>query len=163
VPQIAGRPSVTPDIRSSNLRIKRDFSDHEEDQFLEDSFEYMVRYFEGSLAELSKRNPHIQTRFRRIDGNSFTVAAYASGRRAAQCTIWMGGRQAFGGGIVFSYEENAPRGSFNEKLDVVNDGYDLFLKPLGLTMAFAPRTDAPFSQQGAAEYYWSLFIERLQS
>ena len=35
--------------RSSNLRIKRKFDDHERDEFLEDSYEYIARYFEGSL------------------------------------------------------------------------------------------------------------------
>jgi hypothetical protein len=62
--------AVIPGSRSSNLRVKRNFSEHEQDQFLEDSFEYIARYFEGSLAELSKRNPHLQTRFLRIPRQS---------------------------------------------------------------------------------------------
>jgi hypothetical protein len=53
---------VNPDVRSSNLRIKRAFSDRERDQFLEEAFEYMARFFEGSLQELEKRNPGVETR-----------------------------------------------------------------------------------------------------
>jgi TIR domain len=155
------RSSAVPGIRSSNLRVKRDFSDHEQDQFLDESFDYIVRYFEGSLAELSQRNPHIQTCFRRIDANSFTAAVYADGRRAAQCTIWMGGRHALGGGIAYSNQENAPGGSFNETLNLMDDGYILSLKPLGMPL-LSQRRDESLSQQGAAEYYWSLFIEPLQ-
>jgi len=153
--------SAAPDIRSSNLRVKRDFSDHEQDQFLDESFEYIARYFEGSLAELAQRNPHIHTRFRRIDANSFTTAVYADGHRAAQCTIWMGGRNSFGGGIAYSNQENAPGGSLNETLNLMDDGYILCLKPLGMPL-LSQRRDESLSQQGAAEYYWSLFIEPLQ-
>jgi hypothetical protein len=161
LPSASERSSASPGIRSSNLRVKRDFSDHEQDQFLDESFEYIARYFEGSLAELAKRNPYIQTRFRRIDANSFTAAVYADGRRAAQCTIWMGGRNAFDGGIAYSNQENAPAGSFNETLNVMDDGYILSLKPLGMPL-LSQRRDESLSQQGAAEYYWSLFIEPLQ-
>ena len=160
-PSTSERSSAAPNIRSSNLRVKRDFSDHEQDQFLDESFEYIARYCEGSLTELAQRNPHIQMRFRRIDANSFTAAVYADGRRAAQGTIWMGGRNAFGGGIAYSNQENAPGGSFNETLNVMDDGYMLSLKPLGMLLP-SQRRDESLSQQGAAEYYWSLFIEPLQ-
>src|SRR6266851_2081600 len=159
-PSASERSAAAPGIRSSNLRVKRDFSDHEQDQFLEDSFEYMARYFEGSLVELAQRNPHIQKRFRRIDANSFTAAVYADGRRAAQCTIWMGGRNAFSSGIVYSNQENTPGGSFNETLNLMDDGYILSLKPLGMPL-LSQRREESLSQQGAAEYYWSLFIEPL--
>jgi hypothetical protein len=158
-PSTSGQPSVTSGIRSSNLRVKRGFSDHEKDQFLEESFEYIARFFEGSLAELAKRNPHIQTRFRHIDANSFTAAAYTDGKRAAQCTIWIGDKRDFEG-IVYSDQENAPRGGFNETLSITDDGYTLLLKPL---LNFrSQRQDESLSQQGAAEFYWSRFIEPLQ-
>jgi hypothetical protein len=151
--------AVIPGSRSSNLRVKRNFSDHEQDQFLEDSFEYIARYFEGSLAELSKRNPHLQTRFRRIDANSFTAAAYADGKRAAQCTIRLGNKQ-HAEGIIYSDQENAPRGSYNESLNITDDGYTLLFKPL---LNFRSRGhDETLSQQGAAEFYWGRFIEPLQ-
>jgi hypothetical protein len=73
----------------------------------------------------------------------------------------MGGRNAFGGGIAYSNQENAPGGSFNETLNVMDDGYMLSLKPLGMLLP-SQRRDESLSQQGAAEYYWSLFIEPLQ-
>jgi TIR domain-containing protein len=161
-PSDVERAAVVPGIRSSNLRVKRSFSDHEHDQFREDSLEYMARYFEGSLAELAARNPHIQTRFRRIDAHSFTAAVYADGHRAAQCTIWMGRRHAFGeSNVVYSNLEHAPGSSFNEAMHLIDDGYVLALKPIGMPL-LGNRRDEALSQQGAAEYYWSLFIEPLQ-
>lgn len=161
-PPKASEGSTESEIRSSNLRVKRSFSDHEKDKFIEKSFEYIARYFEGSLKELENRNPHIQTRFRRIDANSFTAAAYAEGQRVAQCAIWMGGRESFIGGIAFSATEDVPGNSFNETLNVDDDGYSLFLKPLGIAFRYG-RESEQLSQQGAAEYYWGMFLEPLQS
>jgi hypothetical protein len=74
--------------RSSNLRIKRKFDDHERDEFLENSYEYIARYFDGSLQELSARNPHIKTRFKRMDETSFVASIYENGERVAQCAIY---------------------------------------------------------------------------
>lgn len=54
--------------------------------------------------------------------------------------------------------DSAPDGSFYEQLSVSNDGYSLFLKPLGKAM----RAQGPLSLEGGAEYYWEMFIEPLQ-
>jgi hypothetical protein len=43
----------------------------------------------------------------------------------------------------------------------VDDGYTLQLKPLGMQL-FDNRREEALSQQGAAEYYWSMFIRPLQ-
>jgi hypothetical protein len=72
-----------------------------------------------------------------------------------------GGRNAFSGGIAYSNQENVPGGSLNETLNLTDDGYILSLKPLGMPLR-SHRQDESLSQQGAAEYYWSLFIEPLQ-
>jgi len=147
--------------RSSNLRIKRKFDDHERDEFIENSYEYIVRYFEGSLQELSARNPHIKTRFKRLSKTSFAAFIYDSGERVAECSVYYGGSSFGSPGIAFSYSGDVQKNSYNESLSVVDDGYTLQLKPLGIQM-FDNRRDDALSQQGAAEYYWSLFIRQLQ-
>lgn len=146
--------------RSSNLRIKRKFDDHERDEFLEKSFEYMARYFEGSLDELTKRNPLIKTRFKRLNEASFNANIYEKGELAAQCTIWYG-RGNFGSSIAYSYSGEHHENSFNESLSVIDDGYTLQLKPLGMSMLGGHREES-FSQQGAAEFYWNMLIHPLQ-
>lgn len=56
--QAAGDERIpTADVRSSNLRLKREFSQLERDQFLSASFEFIARFFEGSVSELAARNP----------------------------------------------------------------------------------------------------------
>lgn len=146
--------------RSSNLRVKRKFDDHERDQFLEDGFEYIGRFFDGSLLELEKRNPKLKTRFKRLDATSFSASVYEDGKRVAECSIWYGNsfRET---SIAFSFAANAPRNSFNESLSVVDDGYSLQLKPLGMQF-HGEKGNAELSQQGAAEYFWELLIRTLQ-
>ncbi|MBN8283562.1 toll/interleukin-1 receptor domain-containing protein [Zoogloea sp.] len=150
----------SPKPRSSNLRVKRKFDDHERDGFLEDSYEYIARYFDGSLEELAARNPQLKTRFKRLDATSFTASIYKNGQRVAQCSVWYG--SALGSsGIAYSQSADAPRNSLNESLSVVDDGYALQLKPLGMQRYGGDR-DKALSEQGAAEYYWEILIRPLQ-
>ncbi|MBK1680763.1 toll/interleukin-1 receptor domain-containing protein [Rhodocyclus tenuis] len=150
----------SPKPRSSNLRVKRKFDDHEKDGFLEDSYEYIARYFDGSLEELAARNPQLKTRFKRLDATSFSASIYENGQRIAQCTVWYG--NSFGSsGIAYSQSVDAPRNSFNESLSVVDGGYALQLKPLGM-QSYGGDRDKALSQQGAAEYYWEILVRPLQ-
>ena len=147
--------------RSSNLRLKKKFDDHDLDQFLEDSYEYIARYFDGSLQELATRNPHIKVRFKRLDETSFSSYIYDNGERVSECSVYYGNSGFGSSGIAFSHTGEAQRNSFNEQLTVIDDGYTLQLKSLGM-QRYGNRNDEALSQQGAAEYYWSLFIRSLQ-
>ena len=165
VPQHLGaeksRPTEIGQSRSSNLRVKRSFSEEEVDSFLEETFEYISRYFEASLQELSKRNPQITTTFRRVDANCFTASIYDKGKRASECTIWMGGRDTFHSGIAYSIGITNSRSQYNESLSVDNDGYSLHLRALGMSMS-GMKVPKNMSQEGAGEFYWGILIERLQ-
>jgi hypothetical protein len=155
------QPIFPQQARSSNLGIKRKFDDHERDEFLENSYEYIARYFEGSLQELSIRNPQIKTKFKRLNETRFTAYIYTNGERVTQCSIYYGQGSIVSPGINYSESVDGQANSYNESLSIVNDGYTLQLKPLGMPM-FAGHHDEALSQQGAAEYYWSLFIRPLQ-
>lgn len=85
----AGMPPAS--LRSSNLRLKKEFSQADRDEFLLDSFQFMCRFFEGSLQELQVRNPGVTGRFRQIDANTFTAAIYQNGNKAASSTVRLGG------------------------------------------------------------------------
>lgn len=160
IAQIAGASAnVEPVLRSSNLRIKRQFLDHERDEFLENSYEYVARFFEGSLDELQRRNPQIKTRFKRINSTSFTASIYEAGNRVSECSIVCGGPSHFSSnGIAYSHSTGAPRNSYNEVLTVTDDGYTLHL-----TGGVFNRTSDVLTQQGAAELYWSMLLQPLQA
>jgi hypothetical protein len=144
--------------RSSNLRILKKFSDKEKDQFLREAFLYISRYFENSLIELQKRNAEIEAAFQQRDANGFEATVYVNGKRRCHCGIWLSTRGfsraeiLFGGGGI-------TEGSYNESLSLADDGYTQGLMPLGM-MSMHEKKMLTF--EGAAETYWSAFIEPLQ-
>jgi hypothetical protein len=154
-------PSATVAVvgpRSSNLRIAKEFSERERDQFRNDSFEYIAKYFENSLAELTQRNVTIETNFRRVDANRFTAAVYKNGKSISRCTVFIGDRFT-GGGIAYSGSETTESNSYNECLTIGVDDQILYLHGLGMARGNSSR----LTQEGAAEFYWSMLIERLQT
>lgn len=150
--------------RSSNLRIKRTFTDRECDQARTDCFEFVAKYFANSLDELKLRNPRIDVDFNRIDSKSFEARIYADGERKCMCGIWTGSGN-FGDNIVFNFNGVTPN-SYNESMTVQADGYSLGFKPMG--MAFhgmqipENKQDSLLSFEGVAEYFWELLIQPLQ-
>lgn len=146
--------------RSSNLRLKKEFSDFDRDQFLHASFDYMARFFASSLQELASRNDGIRVRFQRIDAQRFSAVIYRDGKSIAECSIRIDnlGRTP---SISFSYDASAQPGSSNEMLHVECDSQSMYLKSLGM-QSFNSQRDRHLSEQGASEYLWGLLIEPLQ-
>jgi TIR domain len=161
----AKTPAAAPQVqaRSSNLRVAKRFTDHDKDEFQHDAFEFIARYFESSLAELSRRNPDIKAHFRRIDANRFTAAAYRDGQLVTRCAVRLGHRSGMLSGITYSHSGDADGGSYNESLSVESDDQSLYLQPLGMSMmGSGGRKEGKLSLEGGAELYWELFIDPLQ-
>lgn len=154
------QPLAPPDRpRSSNLRLKREFTEHDTDRFLDLAFEYLANFFESSLEELRERNHDIQIRFTRIDARHFVAAVYQQGHKKAACRIWLGTGHSHG--ILYSACETDNDSSYNECLAVSNDGQMLLLEPMmGLPLGSQGRRQ--LNQQGAAEHLWAAFISPLQ-
>jgi hypothetical protein len=149
----------TNPARSSNLRLKREFNDHERDVFLDEAFEFIANYFESSLVELQQRNVGLETRFRRMDQAHFTATIYIRGEKRSACRVWLGGLEFMSKGIFYSASDTGRDNSWNDSLNVTDDGYQLLLEgsdpfqgthPKGLTF------------EGGAEYLWTKLIEHLQ-
>jgi len=151
--------------RTSNLRVKKEFTDRELDRYLAESYEFIANFFEGSLQELEKRNPDIETEFRRIDANHFTARVYRKGEQKSSCKIWLGGRRSFIGGIAYRgndiLHDYSDDSSYNEAINVQSDEYALYLRPLGM-QRIGQHGEQMLTQEGAAEYLWNLFIRPLQ-
>jgi hypothetical protein len=73
--------------RSSNLRLKKEFTDFDRDKFLHDAFDYIAKFFDASLAELAARNECIQVRFQRPDARSFAAVIYRAGKTMTKCSV----------------------------------------------------------------------------
>lgn len=151
---------VTAKVRSSNLRVAKRFTEQDKESFLHDTFEYIAKYFENSLNELADRNQDIEGRFRRIDANRFTAVVYRNGEAASRCSITLGG--GFGSGISYSNDDSARHNSFNESLSVEHDDQTLFLQLLGMSTLHRTDEKRKLTPNGAAEYYWEMFIDPLQ-
>ncbi|MGD9924472.1 MAG: hypothetical protein AB7V13_23960, partial [Pseudorhodoplanes sp.] len=146
--------------RSSNLRVKKQFTDADKDRHLDEAFEYMTKFFEGSLHELEQRNDGLQTTFRQIDANTFTAIVYQHGKTVAECRISRGG--FMGKGITYSSDAGSRSNSINDNLSVEADDQGMYLKTMMNFGSSALRDDAQLTFEGASEYYWSRLIERIQ-
>ena len=153
-------PTSKADPRSSNLRVRKEFTDRDRDRFLDEAFEYMARFFENSVHELAARHPELETTFKRVDAVRFTAAVYRDGAAATRCRVQLGGH--FTSEISFSYNDNLNDGSINESMSVKAGEQALTLHPMGMQSFSSPSARDHLSHEGAAEYYWDLFISRLQ-
>lgn len=144
----------------ATLRISREFTDFDRDEFMQTSYEFIARYFEGALRDLAEANEGIQQRFQRVDARRFTAIIYRAGKSVAECTIRidsMGGRSS---NLAFSHNANAADGSSNEMLYVEHDTHQLYFKPLGMA-SFGQDANSRLDAEGTAEYLWKLFIRNL--
>lgn len=148
--------------RSSNMRLKQSFNDHDKDCFIEESFEYITRFFDGSLQELQNRNSQIKVRFKKINATRFCAYIYENGMQKSVCTIWYGSGHFGAYNICYSNSETDGSGSMNDWLSVDDDGLSLFLKSNGMNFYRQSNGDNQLTKQGAAEYFWSNFIHSLQ-
>lgn len=154
---------VSPDSfpRSSNLRLKKDFTEHEKDTFLRDGFDYVARFFEGSLNAVAQRNPGVNGVFERVDTRCFSAVLYRQGTIAAECSVRLDGMGRRANGIAFAYDASTRSGSYNELLSVEASAQTMYFKPLGLQFGRGNR-EGQLSPDGAAEFLWDLLIARLQ-
>jgi len=65
-------------------------------------------------------------------------------------------------GIAFSYGNSLHDTGFNENMSVEVGEQALGLRPMGMQSFGAPSKTGNLSFEGAAEYYWELFIQPLQ-
>jgi hypothetical protein len=153
-----------PQMRSSNLRLKKEFSEKDVAEYLRDTFEFICRYFNGSVQAISERNPDVDGRYERIDTRKMAAVLYRNGRILSECSVRLDGMGSRDLKIAFSHDASANPGSYNEMLSVEAGDYELHIKPLGMAMMLqGGNRDQQLSQEGAAEYLWGLFIRRAQN
>jgi hypothetical protein len=152
--------STIPVVRSSNLRIRKKFTDLDMDRFRHDGFEYLAKFFENSLQELAARNEGLDQTFRRIDANRFTAAAYLNGEKVCQGSASIAGRTLGGNSIEYSMTDNPSSGGMNEAVSVKADDQMLYFEAMGMQSYGREKEKLTF--QGAAELFWDLFIQPLQ-
>ena len=155
-------PKPKPAIpKSSNVFVKKEFTDEEKDRHLAEGFEYIASFFQNSLEELCGRNTGITQNFRRVDANHFVATIYKHGKEVNRCKIWLSTRGSFGNGIAYSEGQfSNGENSMNDSLSVEDDGSLLYLH----TFMGPLRRDVgnKLTFEGASEHYWARFVEALQ-
>jgi hypothetical protein len=157
----ARKTTSTLPARSSNLRIKKQFTDLDKDRFRHEGFEYIANFFENSLKELVHRNPDLEQTFRRIDANRFTAAAYRKGEKVCRGSASLGGSTMGSESIEYSMTDEPRHGAMNEAVMVKADDEMIYFEALGMQSYGNSKDRLTF--QGAAELFWELFIRPLQS
>lgn len=156
---VHGHVELKPLPRSGNLRLRQKFTDADRDRFRASTFDFIERFFRGSLEELSKRNRDIETRQTNIAQNCFTSSIYRGGNKVAACTIRMGGTL---GDITFRHGDDGRDNAINEALTVAHDDQKLFMRPIGMAHLGHGGRDNALTEEGVAEYLWSMLIGPLQ-
>ncbi len=145
--------------RSSNLRIKQEFSEMDLDRFVRSGFEFICKFFDGFIQAIEARNPDVNGTIESIDSRRMAAVLYRSGKRIAECSIYIDalGRR---NGIAFSYDAFVTLGSLNEMLTSEVGDQALHFKSMGMTSS--NDLTKKLSYEGAAKFFWSLFIAQAQ-
>ena len=147
--------------RSSNLRIKKQFTELDLDRFRQEGFEFIANYFQNSMEELVNRNPGLDQRFQKIDATHFTAAVYRDGKKVCKGAASISGGHMGRNSIEYAMDD-APRfGAINEVVYAKADDQSLYFEVSGM-QSFGNRKEEKLTPQGAAERLWELFIRPLQ-
>lgn len=163
-PLSTSEPTKAFSPRSSNMRVTKEFTQRDRADFIDETFDFILKYFEESLEELEKRNSNIDTRFRRIDANRFTGVIYRGEKQVSACTIFRGGQMGGATQIYYSANEDASTSGYNESASLEYDEQSLFMKPMGMSHIHTRQNyeNAKLSAEGTAEMFWSILMEPLQ-
>jgi hypothetical protein len=154
---VSAGASRNTQLRSSNLRLRKEFNDHDRDKFITETFEFIANYFEGSANELKLRNLGVECYVRRIDANRFTTTAYRNGKSVSACTVFLGSDFSRSKSIGYSNSDSGATNTWNARLSIENDDQTMFF-----VASFSSQGTSKMSAEGVAEHLWSMFIEPLQ-
>lgn len=148
--------------RSSNLRIRKEFSDADAARFLDEAFDFVFRFFENTVAELQKRNPAIEGRVKRLNDERFTVELFQNGSRASAATVFVSRSYGSDAMIAYASELTDRSNSMNGGFMVDHDDQIQFLKPWMFMFGRGGDENAKLSFHGAAELLWEQVVAPLQ-
>ena len=153
-----------PDFEIPIPKIQRKFTQKDKDQFLKSSFTILKAYFKKALSKLQDQYYEVEIDFSEIHNFKFVCIIYLNGDLAKKCMIWIGGPLstdtiAYCEGD-FSFESS---NSYNDWLDVSNEGSNLGLKTLGFSWGSSGNEKGKLlSPEKAAEYLWIRFTNNLK-
>ncbi len=147
--------------RSSNLRVRKQFTAADAARFLDEAFDFIYRFFDNTLRELMSRNSDIEGRVRRTTDERFTVEVFRTGARISTASIFVS--RGFGQPMIAYSADLESRGNaMNGGFMAGHDDQIQFLKPWMFMFSRGGDEDSKFTFHGAAELLWEQVIAPLQ-
>ena len=154
------------DVYNADLTIRKEFTDWQKEEFANEAFEIIAQYFEHALKQLQKEHAgSVRSTFRRVDATSFEATAYVHERERSRCGVWIGGEPTFSRNTTLGYNSGGVgnRNSFNEMLQIEDDGYRLYLRPvMGISWFHGGEAKHELAPNEAAQHLWRVFLQPMQ-
>jgi hypothetical protein len=140
-------------------KIRKTFSQREKDLFLKDAFETLKDYFQRALLQLEAHYQEVDTDFAEIHKEKFRCKIYVNGQVRNECLVHIGGLTRTDS-IGYSENRNGRSimsdNSFNEIINVMDNGFELYLQFL-MGSAYFQEEKNRFRPKEAAETLWKKF------
>ncbi len=146
-------------------RIKGTITDADRRRFTRSAFAQIQERFERSLAELKQQSTTIEIDFEKIDATKFTAEVFVSGKRRANCKIWIGGMM---GRDDIAYAEGSTSfisNSLNDSLSPIEVDGELRLHTTMGAMVGRSQGGMDLNRltiEEAGEYLWRRFSSSLE-
>ena len=160
VQPVPAESSANSGPRTSNLGIRKDFSDRDKDLARREGIQFLSRFFENSLNEICARNTELEQNFHQKDADSFEASLYRNGQRVCHCGIWRSGGGMALGDICYS-QSGISTYSCNDAVTLEDDGTMLGFRSMMGGM-HGPKRDSLLSSEGMAEHFWESFVRPLK-
>jgi len=160
---------ATPDVHKEKVddlnipmpRIRREVTDKDKKDFVKASLSKISDYFKYALKTIEKSENDLETEFTEKGQYDFEADIFISRSNKAHCRISLD--IDYGGSaksIKFAYGQHISEGSANEIIYVEDDGFDLFLKPMGMSMQHQTHEQTKDATE-IAKYLWLVYIQAL--
>ncbi len=146
-------------LRSSNLRIRKVFRNHERYEFLIEAFEYITKHFENSLIELKRTHVNVTTNLAHISDARFEAEIISGNAISTKCHIWLE-EDLDANALYFSLNSKWNTDECDAIVRVAKVGYTPTLELINAALFGLQGSDG-FTLQGTAEFFWSLFFKKL--
>lgn len=140
------------------LRIRREFTDLDKENYLQDCYAQVRDYFQAAIPELRRKLPDLDARIENVRSNKFTYHVFIKGAKKAECQVWIG--NAFMKGICYADAVNDHDNSLNESFSVQSDGYELSISSMGFS--FSGGAPSRVTKENIGEVVWKRFQRNLE-
>ncbi|MBI1880883.1 MAG: toll/interleukin-1 receptor domain-containing protein [Chloroflexi bacterium] len=165
VPQVKVPDSFSGRDKEVHLpKIRKNFSQRDRDMFVKEAFEILKDYFQHALSHLDAHYQEVDTDFTEIHKEKFRCKIYVNGAIKNECLIRIGG---LGRNDSIGYSEGRGNwnimndNSFNEIIDVMDDGFELYLR-FSMGGVSSQQEMKHFGPEEAAETLWKRFSSSLE-